>query len=140
MAASLIGYMVKGPLCMPLKQEAMKWFERKAKLGKDWPELEDKCPENLKEIPVIVGVSDSGEDMDRAHILTESGFSLFVDKFYRVWGKGSKDSASRIDPDNPERKIVFAGCPSWGDEPDGLGYEVLKIHEIFGFGEFTGVK
>jgi hypothetical protein len=31
-----------------------------------------------------------------------------------------------VDPLHPRRKVVVAGELSWGDEPEGAGYQMLK--------------
>ena len=39
---------------------------------------------------------------------------------------GYRDSASRTNPDNPKEIIICSGELSWGDEPNGAGYNSLK--------------
>ena len=51
-----------------------------------------------------------------------------------------RDAAVRTNPDNPKEIIICCGELSWGDEPDGAGYNNLKtvcrlpdpVKDIFG--------
>ena len=56
-----------------------------------------------------------------------------VREFVAGWNESSfRDVSNRIDPENPRRKVVVAGELSWGDEPTGCGYQMLK--KAFGLG------
>ena len=50
------------------------------------------------------------------------------------------DSCSRIDPDDPQQKIVYAGDMTYGDEPDGYGYQMIKKGHSWGFTEALGIR
>lgn len=51
-----------------------------------------------------------------------------------------RDATARTNPDNPKEIIICCGELSWGDEPDGAGYNNLKtvcrlpdpVKDIFG--------
>jgi hypothetical protein len=56
-----------------------------------------------------------------------------IQEFVAGWNDGCfRDLAVRDDPEKPGRKVVVAGELSWGDEPDGRGYQMLK--KAFGLG------
>ena len=68
-------------------------------------------------------------EVEAEHVFTSTVESLAdeVRTFVSRWNKGSvRDMASREDPQDPGRKVVVAGDLSWGDEPDGAGYQLLK--------------
>ena len=52
----------------------------------------------------------------------------FRDSTYRTYGKGKS-----------QVKIVFAGEMSWGDEPQGLGYEILRMAGMSGLLDIFGI-
>jgi len=50
-----------------------------------------------------------------------------VRDFVAAWNDGRfRDMSYRIDPLHPRRKVVVAGEMSWGDEPEGSGYQMFK--------------
>ena len=52
-----------------------------------------------------------------------------LDRFFEVWEFGARDLVVRSYPDNDDEVIVAAGELSWGDTPDGIGYQALDdIH------------
>jgi hypothetical protein len=62
---------------------------------------------------------------------------------YRALASSStrrRDTCSREDPDNPHKKLVYAGEMSWGDEPQGQGYQMLKRALAWGFAEALGIR
>lgn len=64
-----------------------------------------------------------------------------VEAFVKGWNDGCfRDLSRREDPDSPGRKIVVAGELSWGDEPDGLGYQMLKKAFGLNIAQSLGVK
>jgi hypothetical protein len=62
-----------------------------------------------------------------------NGFSPreFVNAFIAFWNEPNtrdvvcRDLPKFLDPEN-KMKLVFAGDTSWGDEPDGWGYQMLE--------------
>ena len=50
------------------------------------------------------------------------------------------DTCSRTDPDNPRQVLVYAGDMTYGDEPDGCGYQMLKQALAWGFAEALGIR
>ena len=80
-------------------------------------------------------LADRDHEVESEHVFagTPKALAETVREFARAWNEGCfRDLAFRIDPDKPGRKVVVAGQLSWGDEPDGLGYQMLK--KAFGLG------
>jgi len=109
--------------------------------------IEEKAPipsfaslEGLRGHPdyraLVQGIlSDGGYEVESDHVFggTPRDLAKEVQEFATGWNDGCfRDMAFRIDPDKPGRKVVVAGELSWGDEPDGLGYQMLK--KAFGLG------
>jgi hypothetical protein len=64
-----------------------------------------------------------------------------LENFLELWDGGSRDSDSRTIPrDKLRRKVVFAGEMSWGDEPDGHGYQTLKHSDAAGLFTVYGIE
>jgi len=55
------------------------------------------------------------------------------------WHPMFRDSAMITDPASPERVIVFAGELSWGDTPQGRGFQLLAEIGVLGIAETFGV-
>lgn len=85
---------------------------------------------------LIQGIlADCDHEVESEHIFVGTAEELgkAVREFAAAWNEGRfRDLAFRIDPDKPGRKVVVAGELSWGDEPSGLGYQMLK--KAFGLG------
>ena len=109
--------------------------------------IEEKAPipsfaslEGLRGHPdyraMVQGIlSDCGYEVESDHVFGGTPLDLAkeVQEFATGWNDGCfRDIAFRIDPDKPGRKVAVAGELSWGDEPDGLGYQMLK--KAFGLG------
>ncbi len=80
-------------------------------------------------------LGDSDYDVESRHVFTGTPEELAkaVQEFVEAWNDSCfRDTSYRIDPDKPDRKVVVAGELSWGDEPDGFGYQMLK--KAFGLG------
>ncbi len=80
-------------------------------------------------------LADCDHEVESEHVFTGTPEELVkaVKEFATAWNEGRfRDLSSRVDPDKPGRKVVVAGELSWGDEPDGLGYQMLK--KAFGLG------
>jgi hypothetical protein len=118
MGADLIGYLVKGKVKLPPKSKAIAWFNKNQVDGK-----------------LIVS-----NEFEEEEEITKEAFVKFIDDFYDFWKSSSRDASSRIDPDDKTQQIVFAGDMSWGDEPDGYGYGLLKQLLECGVDEVLGIK
>jgi hypothetical protein len=72
---------------------------------------------------------DCGRDVAADHVFDAEPETLvqIVKEFVEAWNDGlGRDGSSRIDPRDRRRKVVVAGELSWGDEPEGTGYQTLK--------------
>jgi hypothetical protein len=49
-----------------------------------------------------------------------------VRRLVRWWHEGARDTCIGPDPDDPSQRIGFAGERTWGDEPSGLGYAIIR--------------
>jgi hypothetical protein len=88
-------------------------------------------------------LADSGHEVEAAYVFagTPQDLAKVIQKFVAGWNDGDfRDLATRDDPDRPRRKVVVAGELSWGDEPDGAGYQLLKKAFGLGIAERLGVK
>jgi hypothetical protein len=73
--------------------------------------------------------------------LNEQTLPAFVTEFVEFWnGRGSRDSAGRdVQCGGATCRVIFAGEPSWGDEPDGHGYRLLKRATLSGLSDLVGL-
>ncbi len=137
MGADLIGFMVVGPahFSKAAVRAAAKAAQKALDLGHvceehhqhgedDWPD-EHAC---LAVREVLPGEGASAEKI--------------VEEFVKLWTgqSGARDTTYRLDPDNPKRRILFAGDSSWGDEPDGYGYAEIKRALVMGVAEALGIE
>lgn len=121
MGADQIGYLVKGPTRIPagrLKAAVRACKRLRQELMRDAGAGTDVDPRDIPEDP-------------------EAAIREFVE-WWRVLD--CRDTCSRPDPDDPRQKIVYAGEMSWGDEPDGYGYRMLKRAFTWGFAEALGIR
>jgi hypothetical protein len=84
-----------------------------------------------------------GYEVEAQHVFsaTPEELAKIVRDFVGGWNKPNhRDTAWREDPDKPERKVVIAGELSWGDEPDGAGYQMLKRAFGLSIAQFLGVR
>lgn len=56
------------------------------------------------------------------------------------WPPRFCDSNVRTDPDDPTQLLIFAGDMSWGDTPDGDGYNYLDALMMSGIADVLGVR
>jgi hypothetical protein len=80
-------------------------------------------------------LADCDHEVEAQHVFagTPEELAKAVKDFAAAWNEGRfRDLAFRTDPDKPDRKVAVAGELSWGDEPEGLGYQTLK--KAFGLG------
>ena len=88
-------------------------------------------------------LADCGHEVESDHVFTSSPEDLIVGvrEFAAGWSDGRyRDLSFRIDPEKPGRKVVIAGELSWGDEPDGEGYRMLKKAFALGIAQRLGVS
>jgi hypothetical protein len=136
MGADQVGYLVKGPrriaagrikaavrACLRLRKQLL--------AAADDPEDENSRRDAALHL--------TGEFFDPADIPEnpEREIRAFVDWWRRPEGR---DVCCRDDPDNPRQTLVYAGEMSWGDEPSGYGYQMLKKALAWGFAEALGIR
>jgi len=88
-------------------------------------------------------LADCGHEVESEHVFasTPEELAKVVQEFATGWNDGHfRDLAFRIDPEKPGRKVVVAGELSWGDEPDGRGYQMLKKAFGLGIAQLLGVS
>lgn len=142
MGADLIGYLVVGPnkLDEDKKSAVIALFDLWAEKTKG---LDDGDDPEAATIEMEDGRMASLDDvMDITAVLGHwRDGAAFVEALWGWWDRGSKDSASREMPGDPTRCIYFAGEMTWGDTPEGLGYELLDtIMHIPGMDALLGVE
>ena len=84
-----------------------------------------------------------GYEVESKHVFitTRKELAKIVKGFVDAWNKPNyRDMASRLDPDDRMRTVVVAGELSWGDEPEGKGYQLLKQAFGLGIAQSLGVK
>lgn len=155
MGANQLGFLVKGPANISdkrdqaidlLKQRTMKLKGYQAQLN----ELKEESVESWSDLfPGDDEVSAYLDEnaltpSDAVHALESlmpRDAAADVDKFIHFWQvSGARDVAYRIDPDDQTQAIVFAGEMSWGDEPSGMGYEMLDEAKNIGLLEIFGIR
>ena len=136
MGAEQIGYLVKGPINITAGRikAAVNDCRRQRR---ELLALADKDAERHERMDAAL--SDTGEYFDPADIPEnpEPDISAFVEWWHAT---DSRDTCYRSDPDNRKQKLVYAGDMSWGDEPDGRGYQALKRAFAWGFAEALGIR
>jgi hypothetical protein len=142
MGADLIGYHVKGPKHLDeSKREAAEVKVARAR------ELQDALVrnehENGRDEAAFVAREEElwaqvcaefprMKDLEARDFAAAASTTTLVDNLFDLWKNGSRDASMRDDPDDPTQVMLFAGEPSWGDEPDGYGYVTLRDAEILG--------
>ena len=94
-------------------------------------ELEELIKDNLKPHEEI-------EDVLWA-VAYKDNPGKFIDELFEAWD-GTRDNAWRIDPTDKKRKIWTAGNMTWGDEPDGFGYQTMKHADAAGLLDIFGIE
>ena len=88
-------------------------------------------------------LADCDHEVEASHAFggTPQDLADEVRDFVANWNQGRfRDLTCRDDPEKPGRKVVVAGELSWGDEPDGAGYQMLKKAFGLGIAQRLGVK
>lgn len=154
MAAELIAFIVKGPvkITKPRRARAVrnaKWAIRQAqdlwKVIAPTYELHyaglplEEMPQGRWE-PFLEELWESDpKAIERFAKLDPAQFVLDFKTFWDTPCDEDRAGATwRIDPDNRHKKIVFAGCATWGDEPDGDGYKLIR--DAFRLGVMDGLE
>lgn len=142
MGADLIGFFLKGPNMLDREkvQDAIKRAERAKRYAdlalNDFVAFDSAEPlEWLTDLGVEAFRNEEVDIEDPEQFVYE-----FIEFWEATWGSGVRDIAWRIDPDDSKQILVFAGERSWGDEPDGYGYQMFKKAELCGVLEPFGIR
>ena len=99
---------------------------------------------NLYEDPRLKGRIDENDYTDPVDFIdqfSELDPKKEVAEFVQLWVTSDmRDMTSREDPDDRKQYIVVAGELSWGDEPDGWGYQSLKRAFQLGITQALGIR
>jgi len=137
MGADMCGYIVKGPAKLPknaveLAIKSLKAQRKRLIAGVRKCEV---CGQDMAE----GGTCSCGWPVIEKET-TDYGISMLARNLVDAWAPTYRDCCSRKDPDDPKQIIVFAGDMSWGDDPEGSGYQYLKELINSGIGEVLGIR
>jgi hypothetical protein len=141
MGADLIGYMCIGPKkiskaqAQAAEEKAWQIFQG---LRAWWKavETEAESPPEIERALSLAQIDDPreleslafGEDKD-IETATKEDIVALVDEIAGFWNDPcSRDVVDRLISDS--EKVVFCGDMSWGDEPEGYGYRMLKMAHV----------
>lgn len=105
-------------------------------------EIKPKSKEELdayyKEHKAYLKQEDSSHGDYKEPIKTKTEFKEFVKEFIEFWNDGgARDSNSRL---YKTKKIVIAGDMSWGDSPEGYGYQMFEKMYKNNLEDFFGLE
>ena len=136
MGADQIGYLVKGPariLTRGIPRAVRACLARRREL------LDEAGPDADEWVRRETALEITNEFFDPVDIPDDP--EPVVKEFVDWWRSlNARDTTFRVDPDDPRQRIVYAGDMSYGDEPDGRGYQMLKRAFAWGFAEALGVR
>lgn len=92
----------------------------------------------LIDLPRIGVASDDTEEIVSVLEGCDVGEHI-VDDLVNLVGDAPSDIGWRSDPHNPAFYIVVAGDTTWGEEPEGEGYQTLKTGFFFGLCGMLGI-
>jgi len=98
-----------------------------------------------KEFPALMTLIDFGrdspiDDIDEWRLkLRNDDFVTDLVEFLCDPGE-ARDTATRGCPFDEKLIICYAGTETWGDEPDGFGYECMKVIEKLGLEEALEIQ
>ena len=141
MGADLICYIMKGPVKLP--KNSPKLVEKyllslRKKIHKN-PKKCENCGNKITD--VLFGQECSCGWPIIPPNITDEEIKQMAEDWVNEWNEfDHRDCGWRVDPDNPKRKIVVAGDMSWGDEPEGYGYQFLKKIFVTGVDKILKIK
>lgn len=163
MGADLIGYFAKGPRPRKFPKRAVdaaiaqaawriNWLHRAREVIQSDDhvrlfELLADCPwadsEQQSEAPDTLDVSriqeEIGQLLNMAGNIDDRTGEQIVREFIESWPPLFRDTAHVVDPDCPDKLLVFAGERSWGDTPTGAGFQMLTQAAVLGIAPILGV-
>ena len=121
MSSCLIGYLVKGPLEISIPSDEIIENHFNKITEKSYTHIDHRERE-------VLSVFYDEEEVIQDYSIER--FKEDLEKFVIFWNDEiGSDISSRLDPDDDKQKLLFAGDSSWGDQPDGYGYEMLTFLE-----------
>lgn len=139
MGADLVGYLLKGPKRIDEEKQSAAIAQIKRvqeliqRITADDPD--DDIEAATAEFQRLV--FDRYRPMDTYDCVPEDLINEFVD----LWEtSASRDVVSGTDPDDKTQQIMFAGGTSYGDDPDGFGYQTIHMLNAFNGLTILGIK
>jgi len=137
MGAELIGYMLYGPREISDGQKDLAYSRalKTSNLIKFWLEYEGDKPDGLDHLE-----QDESWEVEYFADLSFDDAKKTVDTFIEFWNNpyslGFYDVITRI---IENYRVVFAGDSTWGDEPNGGGYDLINEARMLGILEPLGI-
>jgi hypothetical protein len=137
--ADMIGFLVTGPRKINDRavRKAARWLWQTIKCGRRvcsacdgdiGADVDDVCPHCGHDVVALPELKSEAEVVE------------YVRKLVSDWPPDFRDVASRQDPERDTDLLVFAGDMSYGDEPDGGGYQLLKTILGLGIADALGIR
>lgn len=139
MGADLITYIVVGPEKLNITKALRKRVVTRIENVISTVRQAQKDPDfDWGEDPLIGGM---GEDLNELGWVEDIAPNTFLNSFVELWNKGdARDTNGRIVKMNGKKmRVVVAGEMTWGDEPSGEGYIMLRDAEKLGLYELLGL-
>jgi hypothetical protein len=137
MGADLVGYHVMGPMKLDgrKKKAAIRQVTEMKKVLKEFYNIHGRDPDSafVKDLYKATFFTHlcSSTLLEELRCLDEIKYpEKFVTEFLSFWKSPYNDCSYRITPTG--LMVIFAGEMSWGDEPSGSGYQMLKKAEFSG--------
>lgn len=157
MGADLIGYFAKGPEKLVVTKKKRRTISDELIALRDWlrplmlrldGETGDVAIETIfteevmQACPAQLGPVDEDDLRKIWGWLNVTGIQInaLVDVLISNWPPTFRDSSWMKDPDDPEQIMAFCGEMSWGDPPDGGGFEYLEQLGMLGVGTHLGIR
>jgi hypothetical protein len=146
MGADMLGYLVRGPARIAKRriETAARMILAAARQRRKTGLVD--CPDCGYEIEAkqdFDGVCPGccgriGDPLVEIHTLREA--RAYVKRLADRWPPDCRDTVSRCDPDDARQILVFAGDMSYGDEPEGCGYQDLRELMRSGAAQALGIR
>jgi hypothetical protein len=158
MGADLIGYMVKAPVELPKDRidEAVAQansvisfaheFVKKQEDNEEGYTLLEELGYTDEDVAKALGNSELDDcELENELEVLAGRYDIgdgekVVKEFLDNWPYIGRDVSFRRDPDDDSQCYMFAGDMSWGDEPEGFGYETLRSVFQLGFAEYFNIR
>lgn len=138
MGMELVGYLVKGPTEPDFGDDNKSRFLKVIENLREWAWSVNRGD------PIQLGhwelkYTDVDQYCDTDELMVIDG-DLLWDNLRGLWSNGSRDCQSRLDPINKRHTIMFCGDMTWGEPPEGMGYETLKWAHKTGLLEILKIR